>query len=94
MTDDELLTLARSVIEMAKYRHQKMPTSMLTLAHGVVRLVEAKHEQLREEYVHETVWCDAFLIMGHVGAHFEREDCIYPHFTDQATRDRMNRENP
>jgi hypothetical protein len=38
--------------------------------------------------VRETVWCEAH--DGLANPHFERDDCVYPHFTDQATRARMN----
>lgn len=35
----------------------------------------------------ETVWCEAH---GD-DAHFERDDCRYPHLTDEWTRERLNR---
>lgn len=44
----------------------------------------------RKSAVIETVWCEAH--GGLSNPHFERDDCQHPHFTDQATRDRMNAE--
>lgn len=38
----------------------------------------------------ETVWCEAH--GGLDNPHFERTDCRFPHFTDQATRARLNAE--
>lgn len=54
---------------------------------GELLQVKAKINQLaaRER---ETVWCEAH--GGFDDPHFERGDCRYPHFTDQATRARLN----
>lgn len=49
--------------------------------------VKAKLEEIIEKG-RETVWCEAH--GGLANPHFERDDCAYPHFTDEQTRERLN----
>lgn len=51
--------------------------------HNLLDVIEAKE--------HQTVRCESTAV-GHVDAHFERPSCLDPHYTDMATRTRLNLE--
>lgn len=44
------------------------------------------------DVIRETVWCEAH--GGLANPHFDRSDCVDPHYTDQQTRERLNTAAP
>jgi hypothetical protein len=74
-------------LDMDAYDPRTIAARIAKLTVSELLQVKAKLDELaaRER---ETVWCEAH--GGGANPHFKRDDCVYPHLTDQWTRARMN----
>lgn len=105
MTESALSAKAQSVItelrttlylSTAEHALGEPAGAAEAIASGAVRVVCTKptvHNPGGERFLaateRETVWCEAH--GGTENPHFQQDDCLYPHFTDQRTRARLNR---